>query len=163
MIKQWLEDISLETFCATYFGHMPLARAGAARSVAAAWGWQAADGLLHCSARRNVLAVSRGQTVPVALPRSHRDLLCLFGRGIGVVVRNAEEACTSLSALSHAVTSDLPGRARVMIFATPKGTHGFGWVPTKKAVPAPKQSHSGTAKASTRACAPGAADGCDEP
>ena len=50
-----------------------------------------------------------------------------MSRGIGLVVRRAEEHDPALAQLASSLTQHIPGQANIQLFVTPAGTHGFSW------------------------------------
>src|SRR5690606_22824859 len=63
--------------------------------------------------------------LPIAAPRSYAELRPLFAHGIGLCMRRAERSHPQLERVASAFRA--LGETHVQIFATPGGTHGFGW------------------------------------
>lgn len=125
LVRSWLGELSLEEFRACYFRKRPFALPNAAVASLSACTWESLDRLL--AAQPDVLVVSKGKALDVLPPRSLRELSELFARGIGIVVRFPEQKCPALAALGREFARDIPGEQRILVFATPKGTHGFAW------------------------------------
>jgi 50S ribosomal protein L16 3-hydroxylase len=125
-LSDWLGPTSLEDFRKHSFGSAPFARPASAARAAMACTWETLDRMLG-SAAPDVLVVSRGQLVDAPEPRSLAELRALFARGAGVVIRGADRLDRGLGAVTAHLLEDVPGEARVLVFATPRGTHGFGW------------------------------------
>jgi len=123
MLREWLEDA--EEFLRRDFGRSPCARPDAARAALEVCNWKALGAIL--AAVPDVLVVARGREVDVPAPRSLDELGGLFEQGIGVVVRHAQDHHEPLARYCEDLAADVPGEQRVLVFATPAGTHGFGW------------------------------------
>lgn len=126
VLQSWLGDLRLERFKAEYLGRKPIARPDRARSATGACDWSVLERLL--SARPDdVLVVGRGRIHGTPPPHSVVELLELFERGIGLAIRAPERFSPEIAELASAFGHDVPGVQRVIVFATPKQTHGFGW------------------------------------
>jgi 50S ribosomal protein L16 3-hydroxylase len=75
----------------------------------------------------DILVVARGELVAEPTPRSLSEALALMSRGIGLVIRGAEQHDRGLAHLASSLTEHIPGQAHVQLFVTPAGTHGFSW------------------------------------
>lgn len=73
----------------------------------------------------DVLVVARGRLLPLPAPRSLGELRSYLSRGIGLCVRFAERCDGGLRQLADSFAP--LGAVHVQLFATPGGTHGFGW------------------------------------
>lgn len=71
--------------------------------------------------------VAKGRLLELPPPASIAQLQTLFDQGIGIALREAERHCAEIDALTAAFARELPGDQRVIVFATPGDTHGFGW------------------------------------
>jgi ribosomal protein L16 Arg81 hydroxylase len=127
MLQIWLGELTPGEFRERHYGRVPLARAGTARASVQACTWKGLERMLTRVDPERVLVVSRGRVVGERAPRSLAELTRLFAAGAGVVIRDAERASEPIAALAEAIGSELPGLRRVLVFATPAGTHGFGW------------------------------------
>jgi 50S ribosomal protein L16 3-hydroxylase len=126
-LAQWLGDLDLHTFRRRHLQRGAMARPGATTAVADLFGWAELDALLAQQPAPDVLVVSAGEALSVPAPRSLAELRAMFARGIGIVVRHPERHSTALRTLCSEFEQELPGEQRVLVFATPAGTHGFGW------------------------------------
>ncbi|HEY3801447.1 MAG TPA: cupin domain-containing protein [Kofleriaceae bacterium] len=125
MLGAWLGDVTLDRFIESYLGREALARNGSIASPRALFGWRdLADVLANEQAESFV--VGAGELVSMPPPRDYETLVALLSSGAGVFVRDAERAHPRLAALAASFAPEL-GAARVQIFATPGGTHGFRW------------------------------------
>jgi 50S ribosomal protein L16 3-hydroxylase len=126
-LAQWLGDLDLPTFRRRHLQRAAMARPGATTALAELFGWTELDALLAQQPVPDVLVVSAGKALSVPAPRSLLELRALFARGIGIVVRHPERHSAALHELCSEFAQELPGEQRVLVFATPAGTHGFGW------------------------------------
>ncbi|HYB98753.1 MAG TPA: cupin domain-containing protein [Candidatus Limnocylindrales bacterium] len=127
MLHEWLPELGLDGFRRTYLGRAPYSRASVARRAAHAFDWISLDRYLSTAIDPDILVISRGKLVEEPPPRSLEEMRAMFARGIGIVVRHPQRQCRELAALCDELARDMPGRQRVLIFATPRGVHGFGW------------------------------------
>jgi 50S ribosomal protein L16 3-hydroxylase len=125
-LQEWLEALELNQFRERFLGSQPLAGSGAARAAAQSCTWKQLDAVLK-SEPSDVLVVSLSQLIDLDPPRSLRGLDALFRSGVGLALRSPERYSAPIATLCGAFARDLPGEQRVIIFATPAGTHGFGW------------------------------------
>lgn len=128
MFRDWLAADGVRTFVDTIFKQKPHARMGAAGDDARL-GWDVFDRVLASELPVDVLTVARGRLVPVPAPRSAADVMQLLrlGPGISTVVRASERHDDALAALARSFTDVLPGEVHVQLYATPAGSHSFGW------------------------------------
>jgi 50S ribosomal protein L16 3-hydroxylase len=75
----------------------------------------------------DVLVVAGGRDVELPAPRSLSELQGMFQVGMGIAMRSAERYSQSVGALCQQLELEIPGQQRVIAFATPAKTHGFGW------------------------------------
>jgi hypothetical protein len=125
-LQQWLGELSIEDFRARHLGREPFARPSAACALIARYDWVMLERLLE-AAPPNTLVVARGELLERQRPADLAQLRGLFEQGIGLALRDPEEFSPCLSELGAELARDLPGEQRLIVFATPKGTHGFGW------------------------------------
>ena len=126
ILDEWLGE-QAEHFLRHDFGRRPCSRPHTARAALGICGWRNVETMLCSHADPDVLLVARGREVASAVPRSLDELGFLFARGVGIVVRHAERLHAALRQYCAALAQDVPGEQRVLIFATPRGVHGFGW------------------------------------
>jgi ribosomal protein L16 Arg81 hydroxylase len=124
-MRAWLGETSFVEFAGTYLHRQPVARSGATHFPS--FGWNALGRILEGDPAPDALVVARGELMHVPAPRSLEALRRLMTRGVGLVIRRSERCDTRLAALAQTFTADLAGEAHVQLFATPAGTHGFGW------------------------------------
>lgn len=127
MLREWLAEMSLGEFRRAYLGKTAFSLPGSAQRALSACTWRAVDEILGADPPPDTLVVSRGELSVQPTPRTLAELHALFATGVGVVVRHAQRQHAPLLALCRAFAEDVPGEQRVLVFATPKGTHGFGW------------------------------------
>lgn len=127
MLGTWLRHQSLEEFRRRCYGKEPWSEAGSAEGAVSVCTWHALDSMLRAEPPADALVVSRGRLSERPVPRSLAQLWPLFADGIGIVVRHAQRQHEPLLHLCRAFAEEVPGEQRVLVFATPKGTHGFGW------------------------------------
>jgi len=125
-LRSWLQEIELRQFQRDYLGREPLARANVAQPAADSCTWHSLAGMLE-SRPDDVLVVARGRDLELPVPRSLSHLRRLFDAGIGLAIRSAERHSASVSRLCRDFAEEQPGQQRVIVFATPAKTHGFGW------------------------------------
>jgi len=121
-----LQGTDLAQFNATHWGQEPLAGASVAAGAADSCKWQELDSLLKARPD-DVLVVAAGRNLSVPAPAALPQLHGLFAAGIGIAIRKAERHSTSLAGVCAEFAREVPGEQRVIVFATPARTHGFGW------------------------------------
>ena len=126
VLQAWLGAMPLEGFRADHLGRLPFAAPDVAHVEAARCDWRIVDELL-ASEHADTLVVRRGEVLTVEVPRSLQQLRTLFARGAGVAVRRADAASPCVGALARSVGDDVAGALRVIVFATPCNSSGFGW------------------------------------
>jgi hypothetical protein len=124
--RSWLEGASLAELLGSYLHRAPVARPAAAAAVVSLFDWSTLDRVL-AAPDADVLVVARGELLALPAPRSLRTLRTLMRRGVGVVVRGAERCDAGLALLADRFAGDFGAEVRLQLFATPGGTHGFGW------------------------------------
>lgn len=127
LLQRWLAPEDLATFREHSWRKAPFASAGIAHAAVASCTWAHLDAMLKDRSELDCLVISRGKLVERPRPRSLQELRLLFEEGIGIVVRQAERNAHELSQVCAELQCDVPGEQRVLVFATPRGTHGFGW------------------------------------
>ena len=126
VLQRWLGDVSIAHFRAEHSGRVPIARPSCAHAETRACTWHT----LHCllaAGSRDVLVVARGRLLDEPAPRSLSELRDLFAIGLGIALRQPERQCSEVATVARALAADVPGEQRVIVFATPANTHGFGW------------------------------------
>lgn len=127
MLREWLGELSVDAFRREHLGRRAFSLPSTARSALPFCSWSALDAILQARPAPDALVVSRGQLVNRPAPRGIEGLRTLFGEGIGLVIRHAQRQHTALEQLAQAFLRDLPGELKLLVFATPRGTHGFSW------------------------------------
>lgn len=125
-LRTWLERIELAQFRAQYLGREPLAGPSVAAEAAKNCSWQGLDRMLQ-ALPDDVLVVGAGRDYGLPAPRCLGALRRLFAAGLGLAIRRAERHDARLAELCGDFARELPGEQRVIVFATPGHTHGFGW------------------------------------
>lgn len=127
MLDQWLKPMPVSLFVRDYLRQQPYASPGSAMGVVHFFGWSTLEQILSRHRTADVLVVAQGTVVPEPIPRSLPEARALMSRGIGLVVRRAEQHDPDLAELASSLAQHIPGQAHVQLFVTPAGTHGFGW------------------------------------
>jgi 50S ribosomal protein L16 3-hydroxylase len=126
MLEQWLAPMTLADFNRDLLRAAPYARPDAARETAKLIDWSALGGVL-ADAAVDVLVVAQGNAVDQPRPRDLNALRALIQSGIGIVVREVERTGGVFAETASSFARELGGPARLHLFVTPAGTHGFGW------------------------------------
>ena len=127
MISDWLPLSERPAFLDKSFGRSPYARAGAAQTAVPLLDWATLDRVLRSPLSPDVLTVAAGQLWEVPAPRCSGEVRALMARGISTVIRKSERHDDELRRLADAFGGILPGQVHVQLYATPGGTHSFGW------------------------------------
>jgi 50S ribosomal protein L16 3-hydroxylase len=114
-----------DEFFAGYFTRLPHARPHAAMQAAALLGWETFDRVLAGGV--DVLTVAGGRLVDAPPPRSAAEVRRLLRLGVSTVTRGSERHDPGLQALVRDLGRLLPGEIHVQLYATPAGTHSYGW------------------------------------
>lgn len=126
-LAHWLSPMDVDTFVKTHLNNQPYARPGAANAAVPLLQWDTFVNVLRSKLPLNVLTVKVGQMIDAPRPRSLAAVNALMQHGVSVVVRGSERHDCELSALASSFEDTLPGEAHVQLYATPAGTHSFGW------------------------------------
>jgi hypothetical protein len=126
VLTQWLGPERWTTLKHEHLGKQPFALPSVAVDATKDFGWSVLDEAL-ASAEADVIVVQRGQRLQCPSPRSLAEVRSLFGDGAGIALRRADHASGCIKELAAGVSRDMPGEQRVIVFATPGETHGFGW------------------------------------
>jgi hypothetical protein len=127
MLDKWLAPLSLLDFERQVLGKNAWAGAAVAADEAMRFGWPELDQLLRSEPLPDTLVVARGQLLQAPEPRSLQALQALMRRGEGICVRRGEASHSVLTGIARSLESQLGTYVHVQVFATPGGTHGFGW------------------------------------
>jgi 50S ribosomal protein L16 3-hydroxylase len=103
------------------------ARPSVANDVVESCGWESLGRLLRSKPSPDVLVVAGGKLMQDPAPRSLTELNRLMQRGIGLCLRRCERHDRVLGDFTSSIAASLGRRAHLQVFATPGGTHGFGW------------------------------------
>ena len=125
-LQHWLGPLPVDRFRAEHLGRRPCAGSGSAGDVVPACDWQILDRLLAAQPA-DLLVVARGRLLDIPPPRSLGQLRVMFAQGVGIALRGPEPHSPEVAAIAEAVARDLPGEQRVIVFATARQSHGFGW------------------------------------
>jgi 50S ribosomal protein L16 3-hydroxylase len=123
MLAQWLGSLSSTEFEASCLGRAAIALPGTAASACERLSWPVLDRVLRGAP--DTLVVAGGQLLDTPAPRTLAELRRNFANGVGVCIRRAERHDAGLAEVASAFS--ILGTAHVQVFATPGGTHGFGW------------------------------------
>lgn len=125
MISEW-PGIGAQRFRDEYFRSLPLARACSVRGARTLLDWDVLGIVLAASDPADILVVSRGEMLPLPVPRTVATVREYMNAGIGLCVRHGERHHPGLAAIAQSF-EDQVGEAHVQLFVTPGGSHGFGW------------------------------------
>jgi 50S ribosomal protein L16 3-hydroxylase len=124
MLRDWIAPLTLADFRATHFGKGAWAQPGSAHGSLATLDWPALGRVLAVGA--DTIVCAKGSHLPYPVPRDLDELRAYMRIGVGLAMRFTERADAGLRAVADSF-ADLPGTPQVQVFATPAGTHGFGW------------------------------------
>jgi 50S ribosomal protein L16 3-hydroxylase len=127
VLREWLAPQPVQDFLHANLKKAPFARPGAAANVLPWFDWHVLDQLLAAKPAPDVLVASRGQLVDAPAPRNETEARQLMRRALGVVIRKAERHHAGLAEMARHFALDLPGQVHIQIYATPAGSHAFGW------------------------------------
>ena len=125
LLSTWLGDLSVARFVRSHLGSMPHAQPGSATGALSRCTWESLGALLANDP--DLIVVSRGKALTLPAPRSLAGVHAHFARGAGIVVRHPERQCALSRELAEGLREELPGKQRVLLFATPRESHGFSW------------------------------------
>jgi 50S ribosomal protein L16 3-hydroxylase len=126
VLHAWIAPLELGTFARDYLKRSAWARPGSAIDARRLLDWDVLDRVL-ASGRSDDIVCARGERLPWPAPRDRDELRAYFRLGVGLCLRHAERCDDGLAALADEVSHLLARPAHVQLFATPGGTHGFGW------------------------------------
>lgn len=124
MLRDWIAPLTLADFRAQHFGRVAWAQPGSTKGSVATLDWTGLGRVLGVGA--DTIVCAKGQHLPFPAPRDLDELRAYMRMGIGLAMRYTERADAGLRAVADSF-ADLPGTPQVQVFATPSGTHGFGW------------------------------------
>ena len=127
MLLEWLAPTSLLQRQGASLGKQAWARPGVALDAVQLGGWDSLGRLLRAKPSPDVLVVAGGKHLQESAPRSLIELELLMRRGIGLCVRRSERHDPTLGELTSSLSACLGRHVHLQVFATPGGTHGFGW------------------------------------
>src|ERR687895_2071105 len=127
MLDEWLSPMTVSLFARDYLRKQPYASPSSACSMMPIFGWGTLDQLLTKNPAADVLVVARGKLLELTPPRTLSEACGLLIKGVGLVIRRAEQLDPGIAELAASVTQYIPGEVHVQLFVTPAGTHGFGW------------------------------------
>jgi 50S ribosomal protein L16 3-hydroxylase len=126
VLSEWLHPVRVSDFVSTHLGRRPLARPSCAGSAIEYCNWDTLDAVLR-AAPSDILVVSRSKLIDLPAPRTRTELRDLFCLGAGLAIHAPERVSSQLEMLAGEFALDLPGDQRIILFATPARTNGFGW------------------------------------
>ena len=121
VLARWLGAVSTETFASEYLQRAPIAQPATVDQ--SLLDWETLARVL--AAGPDVLVVAKGELLPFPPPRELVELRAYFRIGIGLAMRHTERCLPELQAIADSFAA--LGPSHVQMFATPGGTHGFGW------------------------------------
>jgi len=127
MLPEWLRPMPVETFLQVYLQKQPLARPGAAAGAVPLFTQGHFDAVLASKAPLDLLTVREGRLVEAPAPGNENDVRRLLEKGVSVVVRGSERNDPGIADLARGFAEVLPGEVHVQLYATPAGTHSYGW------------------------------------
>lgn len=113
-------------FIEEFWGQHPLALSQSAQDFRGLANWDALAAIVAQS-ESDILVVRKGERYSGAVPHCISELRTLINDGFTVLVRHAERHDGRLRQLASELTSTFHAEADVHIYATPAGSHGFGW------------------------------------
>lgn len=127
LFPDWLGPLSLDGFAKTHFQRLPYAAAGSTAAACALLQWETFHRVLQADEPVDVLTVAQGRSVDGTPPRGPEDVKRLMSGGVSVVIRGAERHDAGLAALARSFEEVVAGEVHVQLYATPAGTHSYGW------------------------------------
>jgi 50S ribosomal protein L16 3-hydroxylase len=127
VLDHWLAPFEVSEFLTQHLDKQPYARAGAAAAAAPLLVWETFDRVLASRHPLDVLTVASGRLVQAPRPRSLGEVRALLRQGVSVVVRGSEQHDGGLAGLAAGFERSLPGEVHVQLYATPAGSHSYGW------------------------------------
>lgn len=129
MFGAWLTAEQRQSFCTRVFSRAPYAQPGSAKSAMSLLGWDTLDRVLASERPVDVRTVAAGRLIDVPAPRSAADVRWLMrpGSGVSTVIRAGEQHDAGLAALADSFAEHFPGEVHIQLYATPAGTHSYGW------------------------------------
>jgi 50S ribosomal protein L16 3-hydroxylase len=126
-LSHWLDAFELNVFSRDYFRKVPYAQPSAVRRLVPLLTMDVLGRILGAAPSSNVLTVAAGRLVEASVPRCRSEIEALMKEGVSVVVRCAEGQDPALANLARAFAAVFGGEVHVQLYATPAGTHSFGW------------------------------------
>jgi 50S ribosomal protein L16 3-hydroxylase len=126
MLDEWLSPMKVSLFARDYLRTQPYASPSSASRAMPIFGWDTLDQLLSRNPP-DVLVVARGKLLELATPRTLAEARELLIKGVGLVIRHAEQLDRGVAGLAASVTQHIPGEVHVQLIVAPVGTFGFGW------------------------------------
>ena len=127
MLDEWLSPMTFSLFARDYLRKQPLPKPSSARNAIAVFGWGTLERLLSNDPAADLLVIARGKLVDLPRPRTLAEVRALLLKGVGLVIRRAQQLDASLARLAASLTQNIPGEVHVQLFVTPAGAHSFGW------------------------------------
>ncbi len=126
MIEKLLGDTPVREFFERHLFLAPFSHRGGAAELAAAGDWETLGHVLS-NPDSDVLVVREGKLSRERRPSNTEQARELSAAGHTIVVRNAQRHDDRLATLAREFERDFLGAVNVHFYATPAGTHGFGW------------------------------------
>lgn len=127
MLREWLSPGTVTEFVRTHLHRQPWAQPATASGARAIFGWDTLDRVLRAEPSPDLIVIAKGKPVDTPAPRSAEEVRALMKRGVGLVIRRAEQHDPGLAELARAFANDLPGEVHLQLFVTPADSHGFSW------------------------------------
>ena len=126
MLERWFGE-ARERFVTDFYLREPFALPGTGQELVHLATWEILPRILAQVPEPEVLVVRNGRYFPEIQPHSSDQIQSLFAAGFSIVIRNAERHDPGLLDLCNAFAQELRTRVAVQLYATPAGSHGFGW------------------------------------
>jgi 50S ribosomal protein L16 3-hydroxylase len=128
MLADWIAPLDVEGFMRSHLQRSAWAHPASARSAIATLGWDTLGEVLAAvDPPPDVIVCAGGKQLPFPAPRDLTELRAYMRIGVGLAMRHTQRCHPRLAAIAADFARHLPGAVQVQIFATPAGTHGFGW------------------------------------
>jgi hypothetical protein len=126
VLVEWLGP-DLRAFWIEHLRKQPYAAPGRAAGAIPLFTWSTLDRVLAAPGPIDVLTVQSGRLVEGPPPRSAAAVRSLMAEGVSTVLRASERHDSGLAGLASSFAGVLPGEIHLQLYATPGGTHSYGW------------------------------------
>lgn len=127
MLANWVAPLNVDEFKRGVMQRSALAQPHSAHDALHLLDWATLGEILAAETPADTIVCARGEPLPLPAPRDLTELRAYMRIGVGLAMRHTQRCHARMRAVADAFERDLPGEVQVQIFATPAGTHGFGW------------------------------------